>query len=117
MLFSRSFKVKPLKPVENPSDIDEDALASLIDKGGALEQCFPGYEHRAQQIEMLRAVAAALNRGDHLLVEAGTGTGKSLAYLLPAVLWAKQNRDRVVVSTNTINLQQQLMSKEIPQVR
>ena len=63
---------------------------------------------------MARAVAEAVNRGDRLIVEAGTGVGKSLAYLLPAALYALKNGKRVVVSTNTINLQDQLVEKDIP---
>jgi DNA polymerase-3 subunit epsilon/ATP-dependent DNA helicase DinG len=63
---------------------------------------------------MTRAVAAALSTGKHLLVEAGTGTGKSMAYLIPAFQWAARNGRRVVVSTNTINLQDQLIRKDIP---
>jgi DNA polymerase-3 subunit epsilon/ATP-dependent DNA helicase DinG len=62
---------------------------------------------------MLRAVCESLNSGQHLLVEAGTGTGKSMAYLLPAIHWAAQNGERVVVSTNTINLQEQLATKDV----
>ena len=62
---------------------------------------------------MMQAVAQALNDRKHLLVEAGTGTGKSIAYLLPAIFFASQNRARVVISTNTINLQEQLMTKDI----
>ncbi|NJN83729.1 MAG: hypothetical protein HC802_16620 [Caldilineaceae bacterium] len=57
----------------------------------------------------------ALNDGDHLLIEAGTGTGKSLAYLLPSLLWSAQNQRRVVVATNTIALQDQLIDKDLPQ--
>ncbi len=63
---------------------------------------------------MLRAVANALSYGQHLMVEAGTGVGKSFAYLVPAAMFALQNNTRVVVSTNTINLQDQLIKKDIP---
>jgi ATP-dependent DNA helicase DinG len=77
---------------------------------GALEQFHPNYEFRPGQLEMAEAVAAAFNDRRHLLVEAGTGTGKSLAYLLPAILSGK----RVVVSTGTKNLQEQLFFKDIP---
>ena len=63
---------------------------------------------------MLRAVTQALSEGRHLMVEAGTGTGKSMAYLVPAALWALQNNARVTISTNTINLQEQLIQKDIP---
>jgi DNA polymerase-3 subunit epsilon/ATP-dependent DNA helicase DinG len=76
----------------------------------------PGYEPRAGQIEMARQVANALEVGDHLIVEAGTGTGKSLAYLLPAARWAVANQRRVVIATNTIPLQDQLLGREIPRV-
>ena len=63
---------------------------------------------------MLAAVATALNNGDTLLVEAGTGTGKSLAYLLPGAAVLGGERHAVVVSTNTINLQDQLLEKDVP---
>jgi DNA polymerase-3 subunit epsilon/ATP-dependent DNA helicase DinG len=63
---------------------------------------------------MLRAVADAFSQQKHLMVEAGTGTGKSLAYLIPAAAWALQNGERVVISTNTIALQDQLVNKDIP---
>ncbi len=66
---------------------------------------------------MMQAVASAFNDGQHVLVEAGTGTGKSLGYLLPSAFWATENGRRVVISTNTINLQDQLMSKDIPALR
>ena len=75
------------------------------------------FEQRVGQVEMARLVAQSLNAGDHLLVEAGTGTGKSLAYLLPAALWALANGRRVVIATNTIALQDQLIEKDIPQVQ
>jgi len=73
------------------------------------------FESRAGQATMARLVAEAFNQNDHLLIEAGTGTGKSLAYLVPAALWAVANDRRVVVATNTINLQEQLLEKDLPQ--
>ncbi len=103
-----------LTPVEQPEPVDTDLLAAFLEPGGPLAAVFAGYEHRAPQVEMLRAVADAFNNEDHLLIEAGTGTGKSLAYLLPAIAWAVQNRRRVVISTNTINLQDQLVTKDVP---
>mgnify|MGYP005843208989 CR=1 FL=1 len=72
------------------------------------------YEWRQGQVDMAERVLAALNQGDHLLIEAGTGTGKSLAYLLPAALWSMANRRRVVIATNTIALQEQLLDKDVP---
>ncbi len=72
------------------------------------------YEHRPQQLQMAEAVAAAFEDGHHLLVEAGTGVGKSFAYLLPAIDYAVKHKKRVVVSTHTISLQEQLIEKDIP---
>lgn len=113
-LFAASEKVQPLEPNDERVPIDVDYLASLLEEGGAFEAHFPGYEHRPQQVDMLRAVAKALNQGEHLVVEAPTGVGKSLAYLIPAVRWAVENGERVVISTNTINLQEQLYRKDVP---
>jgi DNA polymerase-3 subunit epsilon/ATP-dependent DNA helicase DinG len=98
-----------------PLDLEE--AAALLQPGGALASHFQNFEHRSQQVEMLRAVGDALSSGHHLLVEAGTGTGKSMAYLLPAALFALQNETRVVISTNTINLQDQLIHKDIPDLQ
>lgn len=97
--------------------LDPDEVASALELGGIFSHHFPNYEYRPQQIEMLRAVTRALSENRHLLVEAGTGTGKSMAYLLPSALWAVKNGQRVVVSTNTINLQDQLINKDIPDLR
>jgi ATP-dependent DNA helicase DinG len=104
----------PLTPRETIELLDVEALTRLLDEEGAVAQSFPEYEYREQQVNMLQAVAQAFNDGAHLMVEAGTGTGKSLAYLLPALHWAVQNEQRVVISTNTINLQEQLVSKDLP---
>ena len=72
------------------------------------------YEHRPQQLEMAAAVERAFAGRHHLLVEAGTGVGKSFAYLLPAIDYAVKNKKRVVISTHTISLQEQLIDKDIP---
>jgi ATP-dependent DNA helicase DinG len=88
--------------------------ADLLAPGGPIAARLAGYEHRPQQLQMLDAVAAAFNDNAILTVEAGTGTGKSLAYLLPAISWSVLNRERVVVSTHTINLQEQLIKKDLP---
>src|SRR5579862_7423913 len=72
------------------------------------------FEFRQQQQQMAVAVARALERQEHLAVEAGTGVGKSLAYLIPAILFAVQNKKKAVVSTHTINLQEQLTEKDLP---
>lgn len=109
--------LRPLTPNEEIGALDADTLAAALEPSGPVARYFPAYEHRAEQVTMLRAVARAFSEGRHLMVEAGTGTGKSLAYLIPAVHWALQNGERVVVSTNTINLQDQLVGKDIPDLR
>ena len=104
----------PLEPTPTISALDEEELAAILSPGGTFERSFEGYEYRPQQVDMLRGVVEAMNIPTHLLAEAGTGVGKSLAYLIPAIYFAVQNGRRVVVSSNTINLQDQLYSKDIP---
>ncbi|GAB4472653.1 MAG: helicase C-terminal domain-containing protein [Anaerolineales bacterium] len=103
-----------LPSTENPVPLDPEEVSALLEHGGAFARYFPSYEYRPQQVAMLQAVCEALSYGKHILIEAGTGTGKSMAYLIPAALWSIQNRSRVVISTNTINLQDQLINKDIP---
>lgn len=107
----------PLKAVENPIPLDIEEVTSILEHGGPFSRHFPHFEHRPEQVAMLNAVAQALSEDRHLLVEAGTGIGKSMAYLIPAAMWAIQNNTRVVISTNTINLQDQLINKDIPDLR
>jgi predicted DnaQ family exonuclease/DinG family helicase len=108
---------EPLRPSQTPKPVDADALVDFLSSDGPLAAKLPGFERREPQVRMLRAVAAALNEGKRLIVEAGTGTGKSLAYLIPAVAFAVANDERVVVSTNTINLQDQLIQKDLPDLQ
>ena len=107
----------PLIPYEEPVPLDIEEACAILEPGGSFARHFPQFEYRTEQVEMLGTVAAALSEGRHLLIEAGTGTGKSIAYLIPAALWALQNEHRVVISTNTINLQDQLIHKDIPDLR
>src|SRR5690242_10114060 len=93
--------------------LDSDTSLSLYDffgRDGLLSRSHPNYEYRPGQFEMARAVESALSDREHLIVEAGTGTGKTLAYLIPSLLSGK----RVVISTGTKNLQEQLFFKDIP---
>jgi ATP-dependent DNA helicase DinG len=92
-------------------DLERPTIAQIFGPGGALEKCMPeGYEHRPSQLEMAELVEAAFAEKRHLIVEAGTGTGKTLAYLIPAI----RSGRRVVISTATKSLQEQLFQKDIP---
>jgi len=94
-------------------DGSEDPIDVVLGPGGILAEAFPGYEHRPQQLAMAHAVARALADQRALLVEAGTGTGKTLAYLVPAILSQK----KIIVSTGTRHLQEQIHDKDIPLLR
>jgi DNA polymerase-3 subunit epsilon/ATP-dependent DNA helicase DinG len=100
-----------------PSLLDIEESSAPLEHGGAFSKFYKDFEHRPQQVEMTKAVAKALSEGRHLMVEAGTGTGKSMAYLLPSAYWAIKNDSRVLISTNTINLQDQLIQKDIPDLQ
>jgi DNA polymerase-3 subunit epsilon/ATP-dependent DNA helicase DinG len=104
----------PLQPNTSIKGLDMEEVSSILEPGGPFHKSFPKYEHRSEQVEMLRAAVRAISEGRHYLIEAGTGIGKSLAYLIPSALWAVKNKQRVVISTNTINLQDQLITKDIP---
>ncbi len=99
---------------ETGEDTVPDYVQSVLAPDGKVATRHPAYEHRPQQLEMARAVDAAFRGGRHLLVEAGTGVGKSFAYLVPAIREAARQRRRTVVSTYTISLQEQLIEKDIP---
>ena len=102
------------RPDENLGHIGEDEIHGMLGPQGPFAQAFGGFEHRPEQEEMLDAVTGAIYNQHHLVIEGGTGVGKSLAYLLPAALFAVSQGQRLVVSTNTINLQEQLIGKDIP---
>lgn len=108
---------RELPDPEDYQSLHLDDVARWLEPGGPCARVLDGYEHRAGQVQMTRAVAEAFNTRRHLVVEAGTGVGKSVAYLLPAILWALRNKAPVVVSTNTKNLQTQLFQKDIPTLR
>ncbi len=104
---------EPFEPGD-PQELDAGKLAAELGVGGAVANSLADYEARPQQQEMCREVTEALNAGRHLVVEAGTGVGKSLAYLLPAAAWSESGARKVIISTNTKNLQSQLFDKDIP---
>jgi len=93
-------------------------LEDILGPQGAIARRLgASYEHRPQQLEMAEAVQGAFDTGHHLMVEAGTGVGKSFAYLTPAINYAVKTKKRVVISTHTISLQEQLIEKDIPLIR
>lgn len=105
------FSEKELEPLDM-----EKVKEFLLPDGGVSQLMGDKYELRDEQLQMLEAVAGAFNDDLISLIEAGTGTGKTLSYLIPAVAWSIRNGERVVISTNTINLQEQLIDKDIPLV-
>src|SRR5256885_6551968 len=103
-------------PVVEPQPAGMDLVAQveeIFSPTGLLSRA-KNFEYRPQQQQMAVAVARAWQNREHLAVEAGTGVGKSLAYLIPAILFAVAQRKKAVVSTHTINLQEQLTEKALP---
>ena len=99
-------------PSKNGHDLAAQ-VSRIFAPGGILSKS-KNFEYRPQQQKMAVAVAHALEGREHLVVEAGTGVGKSLAYLIPSILFAVAARKKAVISTNTINLQEQLIEKDLP---
>ena len=89
-------------------------ISNIFTKDGILAKSLKDYEYRPQQVIMAEAIADNINNNSHLIVEAGTGVGKSLAYLIPLILWAREENKKVVISTFTKALQYQLVNKDIP---
>lgn len=94
--------------------LDPERMAATLAPGGPISDAHAFYEDRPMQRDLTRAVTRAYNEGGVAVLEAGTGTGKSVAYLIPAIYWSLENRERTVISTNTINLQEQLVRKDLP---
>jgi len=94
--------------------LNEEELGEYISGGGKMASLYKNFEERPVQIELLKNIAKAFNKNSIGVFEAGTGVGKSYAYLIPSIQWAITNKERIVISTGTINLQQQLCAKDIP---
>ena len=105
--------VEPLGAAK-PEIINPEQVQKFFQPGGFLAERMPSYEYRQAQETMAVAVNGVFNQGGIVVIEAGTGVGKSLGYLIPAALWSLANEKRVVISTNTINLQEQLLQKDLP---
>ena len=110
----KPFVGDPIQPIANSDQVETDAVTKLLASASAHPELLPQFEERPQQVKMAHAVTAALNENESLIVEAATGTGKSLAYLVPAALYALKENCRLIISTSTINLQEQLANKDIP---
>ena len=108
---------QPLVPNARRQPVDGSEVAALLSSLRTRPDVLPEFEERPEQQAMAQAVVEAFNEDGQLIVEAGTGIGKSLAYLLPAACYALRNNARVVISTATINLQGQLTTKDIPTVQ
>lgn len=105
--------VEPFLPSEKVK-LDPDLFRRVFEPGGRLSKAVPGFEVRPQQTAMMEAVTRCFNDDHTAVIEAPTGVGKTFAYLLPAIQWALKNRERVVIATKTINLQEQLIQKDLP---
>ena len=105
--------VEPVKP-KKIELLDADEVAAVISRNGPFARKNQNYEERPSQIELLKKIVKSFNENKIGVFEAGTGVGKSYAYLIPSIFWAEKNKERVVISTGTINLQQQLFEKDIP---
>ncbi|ERT35270.1 ATP-dependent DNA helicase [Fusobacterium animalis] len=94
--------------------LEEIDIENYFAKDGILAKEIKGFEYREEQEEMAQYIQDAINEDRKIIVEAGTGTGKTLAYLIPSIKWAVTNKKKVIIATNTINLQEQLLLKDIP---
>lgn len=92
-------------------------IVPYFEEEGIISQNFKEFEFREEQLSMARHIQEGINQEKKIIVEAGTGTGKTLAYLIPSIEWAVTNEKRVIISTNTINLQEQLLNKDIPMLQ
>jgi ATP-dependent DNA helicase DinG len=111
------YKVVEACPALAKNSIKAQEVAALLSPTGSLATYLGNYEERPEQLRMAFAVTEAFNNDGLATIEAGTGTGKSLAYLIPAILWSLRNEEPIVISTNTINLQEQLIRHDLPMLR
>ena len=109
--------ISPPDSYDDYIEVDTAAVENHFLPGGILSNAISSFEYRPQQARMSIEIARAFNRSEFLLAEAPTGIGKSLAYLLPASWWTSLNRERLIISTQTKNLQSQLFYKDIPQIQ
>lgn len=114
---SRFYVVVEPHKTEKAAPLDKNEMLGYISEGGKIAALIERFEERAGQKELMKLIVAAMNEPGHAILEGETGIGKSMAYLIPAIHYAHQHRCRVAVSTNTINLQHQLVNKDLPLLR
>ncbi|PKM47462.1 MAG: DNA polymerase III subunit epsilon [Firmicutes bacterium HGW-Firmicutes-8] len=102
---------------DSPANIEISTLAEFLGPAGPFAEKYPQFKFRPGQVDMLETVARGFAAGKHMVIESGTGTGKSLAYLIPAIAWAVSNKTKVAVTTHTINLQEQLWENDLPNIK
>jgi ATP-dependent DNA helicase DinG len=110
---SRLYILIEARTLTKEKTLDKDEILSFFKENGKLSTYLADYEIRNEQIEVVEEIIRSFNNQHHSIIEAGTGTGKSFAYLIPAIFWSKLNKKLIVVSTNTINLQEQLIEKDL----
>jgi len=98
-------------------ELEKIDISPYFEEKGMLSGIFKGFEYRVEQLQMAQHIETGLNSKTKVVVEAGTGTGKTLAYLIPSIEWAIKNEKKIIITTNTINLQEQLLHKDIPIVK
>lgn len=113
---TRIYVVAEPIPKKEKKILDEDKLVSALEPGGVIANRLKKYESRPSQLALMRLIIGGFNSDSIVCAEAGTGVGKSFAYLLPAMVYAISNKERILISTATITLQQQLFEKDIPLV-
>ncbi|MCF8008730.1 MAG: DEAD/DEAH box helicase [Halanaerobiales bacterium] len=101
------------KEIGNIENINLKQILNYFKDDGEISSKMQDFEYRTEQLEITESIVNSFNNQEHTLIEAGTGIGKTFAYLIPAIYWAVRNKEPVVISTNTINLQQQIMDKDI----
>ncbi|MGH7636990.1 MAG: JAB domain-containing protein, partial [Gemmatimonadaceae bacterium] len=111
------YVVVEVPETEPEQRLDKQEIERDLGEEGAIARVHPRYEDRPSQRAMAARIAQLYNTGGIGLLEAGTGVGKSLGYLVPALRWSARNKERTIVSTNTINLQEQLVGKDLPFLR
>jgi len=108
------YKVVDACPAQAQQTLKQQEIDEILGTAGPLSQHLTNYEERPEQLHMANCVSTAFNNDGLTAIEAGTGTGKSLAYLVPAILWSIRNEETIAISTNTINLQEQLLHQDLP---